>query len=107
IDLPYGDRVIGVGDFPFAPTPRPTNAESTIAKLWEKEAAQLADTIGETEGSGHPPGSEDDAHESENGSVVGSADASATEDAAREGGIDPTAPPQMEHAGVPGVAGKK
>ena len=40
IDLPYGDRVIGVGDSQFAPTPRPTNTESTMAKLWENEAAR-------------------------------------------------------------------
>jgi hypothetical protein len=107
IDLPYGDRVIGVGDFPFAPTPRPTNTESTMARLWENEAAQRADTIGETEGSVHPPGSEQKTQDPENGNVSGSAEASAGEGAAREGGIDAPEPPQAEDAGVPGVAGKK
>jgi hypothetical protein len=107
IDLPYGDRVIGVGDFPFAPTPRPTNTESTMARLWENEAARHADTIGETEGSVHPPGSEQKTEEPENGDVSGSAEASAAEGAAREGGIDAPAPLQAEDAGVPGVAGKK
>jgi SNF2 family DNA or RNA helicase len=107
IDLPYGDRVIGVGDFPFAPTPRPTNTESTMAKLWENEAARLADTIGETGVSGDPPGPEQDTHETENENVSRSADASATESTAREGGIDVPAPVQMEHGGVSGVAGKK
>jgi hypothetical protein len=107
IDLPYGDRVIGVGDFPFAPTPRPTNTESTMAKLWENEAARHGDTIGETGGSERPAGSEQDRHETENGNVSDSAEASATEDAAREGGIDVPAPLEMEHAGVAGAAGKK
>jgi len=107
IDLPYGDRVIGVGDFPFAPTPRPTNTESTMAKLWENEAARLADTIGETGVSGDPPGPEQDTHETENENVSGAAEASATEGAAREGGIDVPAPVQMEHGGVSGVVGKK
>lgn len=103
IDLPYGDRVIGVGDFPFAPTPRPTNTESTMARLWENEAAQHADTIGETEGSRHPPGSEQKTEEPENGNVSGSSEVSAAEGAAREGGIDAPA----EDADVPVVAGKK
>jgi hypothetical protein len=107
IDLPYGDRVIGVGDFPFAPTPRPTNTESTMAKLWENEAAQHADTIAEAGGSGHPPGWEQDTQQPENGNVFGSAEPSATEGAAREGGMDVPEPLQMDHAGVPGVVGKK
>ena len=34
-DLPYGDRVIGIGDFKFAPTPRPASSESTMASLCE------------------------------------------------------------------------
>ena len=103
IDLPYGDRVIGVGDFRFAPTPRPMNTESTMAKLWENEAAQHADTTGEAEGSEHPPESEQDTHQLENGNVASSAETSATEGAASEAGIDPTAPPQMEDASVPSV----
>jgi SNF2-related domain/Helicase conserved C-terminal domain len=108
IELPYGDRVIGVGDFPFAPTPRPTNTESTMAKLWENEAAQHADTIAEGGGSGHPTGSEQDMQQPENGNASGSAEPSATEGAAREGGgMDVPEPLQMDHAGVPGVAGKK
>src|SRR5580704_12401232 len=100
IDLPYGDRVIGVGDFPFAPTPRPTNTESTMAKLWENEAAQLADTIGETGVSGDPLGPEQDTHETENENVSRSADASATEGTVREAGIDVSGPLQVERGGV-------
>ena len=107
IDLPYGDRVIGVGDFRFAPTPRPMNTESTMAKLWENEAAQHADTTGEAGGSEHPPESAQDTNQLENGNVASSAEASATEGAASEAVIDPTAPPQMEDASVPSVAGKK
>ena len=35
VDLPYGDRVIGIGDFAFAPVPRSDSHESTMAKLWQ------------------------------------------------------------------------
>jgi hypothetical protein len=35
IDLPYGNRVTGIGDFQFAPVPRPELQESTMAGLWE------------------------------------------------------------------------
>ncbi len=38
IELPYGERVIGIGEFPFAPTPHPNFAESTMAKLWATAA---------------------------------------------------------------------
>ena len=40
IDLPYGDRVIGIGEVEFAPTPRPTSLESTMAPLWQSETAR-------------------------------------------------------------------
>jgi hypothetical protein len=49
VNLPYGDRVIGIGDFEFAPTPRPQFAESDMAKLWQREAG------------GNPPGHDDGA----------------------------------------------
>jgi SNF2 family DNA or RNA helicase len=35
VDLPYGERVIGIGDFAFTPVPRPDSQESTMAKLWQ------------------------------------------------------------------------
>jgi hypothetical protein len=50
IDLPYSERVIGIGDFEFAPTPRPTDTESTMARLWQGEASGSADVPGETGG---------------------------------------------------------
>ena len=37
VELPYGERVIGIGNFAFAPTPRPIDLEATMAKLWEAE----------------------------------------------------------------------
>ena len=49
IDLPYGERVIGIGEFEFAPTPRPTDAESTMAGLWRAKPAQRRTRLGETE----------------------------------------------------------
>ena len=36
IELPYGDRVIGIGDFRFAPVPR-RSGESEMAGLWQSE----------------------------------------------------------------------
>jgi len=40
IDLPYGQRVIGIGEFEFAPMPRPNSVESTMADLWQAEMAR-------------------------------------------------------------------
>ena len=51
IDLPYGDRVVGVGDFRFAPTPKPSNSESKMAELWRGEGSLQADALREAEGS--------------------------------------------------------
>ena len=39
VNLPYGERVIGIGEFEFVPMPRPNAAESTMAALWRSEAA--------------------------------------------------------------------
>ncbi len=41
VELPYGDRVIGIGAFQFASVPRPESYESTMAKLWEDAGANL------------------------------------------------------------------
>jgi hypothetical protein len=38
-ELPYGERVIGIGEFEFAPMPRPGSAESTMAALWQSGTA--------------------------------------------------------------------
>lgn len=34
VDLPYSERVTGIGEFKFAPVPRPVTEESTMAGLW-------------------------------------------------------------------------
>ena len=39
VNLPYGERVIGIGEFEFAPTPRPHCVEPTMAALWHAETA--------------------------------------------------------------------
>ncbi len=39
IDLPYGQRVIGIGELEFVPTPRPQFGDPDMAKLWQREAA--------------------------------------------------------------------
>jgi hypothetical protein len=38
VNLPYGERVIGIGEFEFAPMPRPSSVEPTMAALWHSEA---------------------------------------------------------------------
>jgi hypothetical protein len=38
VNLPYGERVIGIGEFEFARTPRPSSVEPTMAALWHTEA---------------------------------------------------------------------
>lgn len=40
IDLPYGDRVIGIGEFKFVPTPRPNSGDSPMAGLWQSQPAE-------------------------------------------------------------------
>ena len=35
IDLPYGERVIGIGDFRFASIPRRDSSDSEMANLWQ------------------------------------------------------------------------
>lgn len=106
VDLPYGERVIGVGDFPFAPTPKSTNTESTMAKLWEN-AAHGSDTIGETGGPGHLPSSEHETQEVVNENVSPSTEAAANEGVAREGGIGTPVSTQTESAAASGIPGKK
>ena len=44
IDLPYGERVIGLGEFQFASTPRPNVQGSTMAGLWNAEASSNSAT---------------------------------------------------------------
>jgi len=51
VDLPYGDRVIGIGGFKFAPVPRPDSQESTMATLW-----QGAETGAQSPSGEFPPG---------------------------------------------------
>jgi hypothetical protein len=43
VELPYGDRVIGIGDFPFSTAPRPANLEASMAALWEGEVSTPSD----------------------------------------------------------------
>src|ERR1700722_10610141 len=38
VSLPYGERVIGIGEFEFAATPRPSSVEPTMAALWQSGA---------------------------------------------------------------------
>ena len=46
-NLPYGDRVIGIGAFKFSPTPKSSaNKDSTMATLWHGEPGQGPPTLG-------------------------------------------------------------
>jgi hypothetical protein len=74
IDLPYGDRVIGVGAFRFAPTPKPYNSESKMAELWRGEGSLQADAPREGEGS------EDSSTSGQIGGTTGDGDGSAPQE---------------------------
>ena len=107
IDLPYSERVIGIGDFEFVPTPRPTDTESTMAGLWQGHASGSADVPGEDGGKEETAGTEQIAEHPVSGSVTDSQQVSAVEGDSIEDTPDQTAPPQDGHA-VPSVPpGKK
>jgi hypothetical protein len=64
IDLPYGDRVIGIGEFPFAPMPYPQFGDSDMAGLWEGQAGTAPPQIdGESTAgaAGQQPGTQPEA----------------------------------------------
>jgi hypothetical protein len=58
VNLPYGDRVIGIGEFEFAPTPRPSFVESTMAEIWRHETAADVRPPREDPTASQPPESE-------------------------------------------------
>jgi len=37
VELPYGDRVVGIGEFVYAPTPHLSTGDGGMAKLWESQ----------------------------------------------------------------------
>src|SRR6185312_11799807 len=39
VELPYSERVTGIGDFKFVPVPRPSTDEKNMAELWEHYVA--------------------------------------------------------------------
>ena len=106
VDLPYGERVIGIGDFEFAPTPRSTDTESTMARLWQGEAGR-ADGPGETEENAVTSNSEYGAEEPVTGIGSASGQELAAEGNAREGGPEPPAPGQESNDGTSLPPGKK
>ena len=46
VELPYGDRVIGIGYFPFTPTPKPTPPDGGMAPLWKDAVFEGPDHSG-------------------------------------------------------------
>ncbi len=42
-ELPYSDRVTGIGDFKFVPVPRPSMEEASMAELWQQDLAAAED----------------------------------------------------------------
>ncbi len=106
IDLPYGDRVIGVGNFSFAPTPKAINTESALARLWQGGDAQQTVPSGETGGEAHVQGSGSIADVRGTGS--GPIEATgAAEGVAPEGRPYMNSPAQEGARDTPGVPGKK
>lgn len=107
VDLPYGERVIGIGDFAFAPTPRPTDTESTMARLWRAEGGGAADTAPETEEQRDSSDSEQGATEPGCENAATSADEPPAESHSQEGGSDPAAPPEENGAPAPNAPPKR
>jgi hypothetical protein len=105
IDLPYGERVIGIGDFEFAPTPRPIDTEATMARLWQGQA-DTQEGPGEV-GDEVTSDSERKAQEPVTADVSVSAPEPTAEGHANEGGLDPTAPRQEDNGDTSLPSGKK
>lgn len=106
IDLPYGERVIGIGDFEFAPTPRPTDTEAAMARLWQGQA-DTKEGPGEVGGEGETSDSEHKSEEPVTAGVTVSGQEPTAEGHAQDGGPDLTAPGQEGNDGTSLPPGKK
>jgi SNF2 family DNA or RNA helicase len=106
VDLPYGDRVIGIGDFEFAPTPRPTDTEATMARLWQGQAGtqEGAEETGDNEA---PSDSEHKAEKPVCGGVAVSGQEPTAEGYSHEGGPEPTVAVHEGNWGTSLPPGKK
>jgi hypothetical protein len=85
IDLPYGERVIGIGEFEFAPVPRPRFGESDMAKLWQGETAGRPQSPHAELAAGGQPDGEDDPQTGAKNPAVSPGSAGATADAPQAG----------------------
>jgi hypothetical protein len=43
VELPYSERVTGIGDFKFVPVPRPSMEEAAMAELWQNPVTAAKD----------------------------------------------------------------
>jgi SNF2-related domain/Helicase conserved C-terminal domain len=107
IDLPYGERVIGIGDFEFAPTPRPSDTEATMARLWQSEAGGTQETPGEAGDKEGTSDSDQKVAEPYSGSFTSSGPESSGEKDSHAGGPSSPAPMQEGNVATSGAPGKK
>ena len=92
IELPYGDRVIGVGDFKFTPTPKATDAESKMARLWQNEAEGALENPDETQDRAQKHTSEPNPEGAQDGSLPDSEQGSVAPGNSSENSSQPTPP---------------
>ena len=94
VDLPYSERVVGIGDFQFVPTPRPANAQSEMAGLWEQEIEALSTPLNSENGDA-PSGADMASPEPRNSAEGGNA----VVDLEPTGRANATEPPPMPERG--------
>jgi SNF2 family DNA or RNA helicase len=106
VDLPYGERVIGIGDFKFAPMPRPTDTEVMMARLWQDQAGAQEERE-ETGSDAVTSDSQPKAEENITASVSVSGPEQPDEGHSKNGEPDLTAPGQEDNDSTPLPPGKK
>jgi hypothetical protein len=79
VELPYGERVVGIGDFQFTPTPKATPPDGGMAPLWK-------------ESGGAAPSQPEANRDAETGAGLGA-------DGADIGNIEGSTPPVVTEAG--------
>lgn len=107
IDLPYGDRVIGIGLFKFAPTPRATDAESTMARLWQHEDAGATDIPEKAEESGQTLSRAQEADEPASGALSSRGQEFGAEGSFRAGDLHPAEISEEVPDGIHAAPGNK
>lgn len=105
VDLPYGDRVIGIGEFPFAPMPHPQFGESEMGKLWDGQDGKSEIPPESPDGGGIEGIPQNAQPASSDGNQAASAGGTTTgAETARTDNMDPNAGPRQQDLSSPDQA---